>query len=493
MKFSLPPRSSAEPIRSSGDSVVRDQADRQAASGGLEPSQAQWRKLAGDSIRQSLALPERVAQKKAPEQQARSSSTNTAANMRQPSARANDVNEDAGTHGRSIVVLGSYEEGSGQGGSSENDGDRDDSRGDQHLNTIAYGEVHASPTQNGQGANQTVLVGMQPPLQSEPRSMVTIANGGNNDNSIVRDQTDRQAVSVGQEASQMQWRELARDSARQSLPLPERVAQKKAPEQQARSSSAHAATNLCQSSGRAMEADQDIGAHGRSIVVVGSREEGSGQGGSSENDADHDGHRNDQHLNTNTIANGESHALSMQSGPNGYQVVVAGANAPQRSEPHSVVSTTNGGNHKLHGSRRAHLHSESVAILIEELLSLNVSGIHKQPRLSESKGPQAVPKANAREKRRIQQAFAVTDGITIIAMRTSQNNPDQHQSRSLLDALVDLLYLLIDLLNPVVDLIDPVARRAAWSQLSQLAFMTPYAAKLRTTCETAMSLLDESA
>jgi hypothetical protein len=306
----------------------------------------------------------------------------------------------------------------------------------------------------------------------------------------VRDQVDRAALAGVVDLPQTQWRKLAGDTIRQSLALPERITQKKAPEQQTRSSSGQVAAYTRQPATHATEVSGDVGADGRYIVVAGAREDPSGRNGSGQKDGDHQDSSSDQPPCIGT--HDEAHVLPLQS-PSGTHQSCAGAPATQRSEPRSVTTTVTGINNKVHSSARVHLHSESVAVLIEELLSLGVSGTHQQKRLSENTRPQAVPKANTREKRRIQQAFAVADGITIIAVRTSQNNPDQHQSRSLLDALVDLLYLLIDLLNPVVDLIDPVARRAAWSQLSQLAFMTPYAGKLRTACETAMSLLDESA
>jgi hypothetical protein len=306
----------------------------------------------------------------------------------------------------------------------------------------------------------------------------------------VRDQIDREALAGGAELPQTQWRKLASDTIRQSLALPERITQKKAPEQQTRSSSGQVLAYTRQLATRASEVGGDVGADGRYIVVAGAREDPSDRNGSGEKDGDHQDSRSDQPPCTST--HDETHVLPLQSPPSADQSC-AGTPVAQLSKPRSVTTTVTGINNKVHSSARVHLHSESVTVLIEELLSLSGSGIHQICRLSESRGPQAIPKANTREKRRIQQAFAVADGIAIIAVRTSQNNPDQHQSRSLLDALVDLLYLLIDLLNPVIDLIDPVARRAAWSQLSQLAFMTPYAGKLRTTCETAMSLLDESA
>lgn len=319
-----------------------------------------------------------------------------------------------------------------------------------------------------------------------PRPSIEPMRCGNDGD--VRDQIDRQALAGEVELPQTQWRKLAGDTIRQSLALPERIAQKKAPEQQTRSSNIPVAAYTRQLATRASEIDGDIGTDGRNIVVAGAREDPSNQSGSSEHDGDHQD-SGDQP--TSIIAHGEAHVPPLQSPPRANQAS-AGVPATQRSEPRSIATIAVGINNKVHSAPRVHLHSESVAILIEELLSLSVSGTHQQQRLSDSGRPQAAPKATAREKRRIQQAFAVADGITIIAVRTSQNNPDQHQSRSLLDALVDLLYLLIDLLNPVVDLIDPVARRAAWSQLSQLAFMTPYAGKIRTTCETAMSLLDEN-
>ncbi len=307
----------------------------------------------------------------------------------------------------------------------------------------------------------------------------------------VRDQIDRQGLAGGAELPQAQWRKLAGDTIRQSLAPPERATQKKTPEQQARFSSTPVAAYTRQLSVNASKGDADIGANGQYVVVAGAREDPSNQSGSSEHEGDHQDSQSDQ--SPGIGARGDTTHEPPPSNPPSTNQTSAGAPATQRAEPRSITVVASGTNNKAHSSSRVHLHSESVAILIEELLSLSVPDTHQPIRLSENKRPQALPKASTREKRRIQQAFAVADGITIIAVRTSKNDPDQHQSRSLLDALVDLLYLLIDLLNPVVDLIDPVARRTAWSQLSQLAFMTPYAGKLRATCEAAKSLLDEKA
>ncbi len=298
------------------------------------------------------------------------------------------------------------------------------------------------------------------------------------------------------ESSQASWRKMTGDCIKQSLGLPERACPKRNQELRSGISNALIAANKGSPLVRA-----DCGGEGNGIesggnqAGVGRCDERSGEGGSGGNDGQREDSQggNQSHVNARKDAPlvEVSSVNAADSNADAAQVICEGASAVQAHRVRAELSIAIGKRCKLSATQPAHLQSESVAVLIEELLRVAPADVSKPLPLSHSGRPQSQSRANAGARRRIQQALVVADGIVIIATRTSQNDPEQNRQRSLLDALVDLLYMLIDLLNPVVDLMDTAARRAAWSQLKQLAFLTPYAGKLRVACDSAISLLGE--
>lgn len=303
----------------------------------------------------------------------------------------------------------------------------------------------------------------------------------------VGEQADQQARADVAAPTEANWRAVARDSIKQSLATPERTAQKKASEQQAKSSSFPAVRPKPAPQLKKMEETENINTEGQHIVAVSQYNGGSGQNSSGGQDDEREDSQSGYHHALNQ--HGEAPFAEVDGSAEAAQV---DADPAQQFDPRTVLARAFSSSGLAPAPQRVHIHADSAATLIEALLADRASHINLPTRLSQSKAPLAQPKANARERRRIQQAFAVTDSITIIAIRTAENNPDQYQSRSLFDALIDLLCLLIDLLAPVAELVDPAARRAAWLQLSQLAFMTSYTGKLKITCEKAMSMLEEN-
>jgi hypothetical protein len=286
-----------------------------------------------------------------------------------------------------------------------------------------------------------------------------------------------------QQSPQDQYRQITSDVIRQSLLQPERAPQKRIPHQGARSSDSISALRSLNAISAGGDVDASTNQKSQRGAPVPLEESHTGQHDSGQND---DGDEPRRELVSTTREIGETCASYVET------ICItndeeSGAARPSLAILRSPAATVQ----KVPKLCSPGLRSQSGAVLVEELLNTYVQSLDTPPRFSQNRSHLALPKAGLKEKRRIQKAFAVTDSIIIIAVRISQNNSDQHQTRSLLDALIDLLYLLVDLLNPVMNLIDPIAKRAARAQLVQLAFMTPCIGRLRIACDAAASLFDD--
>jgi hypothetical protein len=286
-----------------------------------------------------------------------------------------------------------------------------------------------------------------------------------------------------QQSPQDQYRQAASDVIRQSLLRPERTPQKRSPHQGARSSDSISALRSLNAISAGGDVDANTNQKSLREAPALLKKNHMGQHDSGQND---DGDERRRELFSTTRELDETSASYVET-----KSITDDRESSESQSTHAILRLTAPAIKKGLEPQGPGLRSESSAVLIDELLNTYVKSVDALPRFSKNRSQLAVSKAGAKEKRRIQQAFAVTDNINIIAVRISQNNSDQHQTRSLLDALVDLLYLLVDLLNPVINLIDPAAKRAARAQLAQLAFMTPYFGRLKVACEAATSLFDD--
>jgi hypothetical protein len=286
-----------------------------------------------------------------------------------------------------------------------------------------------------------------------------------------------------QQSPQDQYRQAASDVIRQSLLQPERAPQKRIPHQGARSSDSISALRSLNAISAGGDVDANTNQKSQRGAPVPLEESHTGQHDSGQND---DGDEPRRELVSTT------HELDETSASYVETKSITGDRESSESQPtHAILRLSTPDIKKGLAPQGPSLRSESAAVLIEELLNTYVKSVDALPRFSKNRSQLAVSKAGAKEKRRIQQAFAVNDSINIIAVRISQSSSDQHQTRSLLDALIDLLYLLVDLLNPVMSLIDPTAKRAARAQLVQIAFMTPYFGRLKVACDAATSLFND--
>jgi hypothetical protein len=459
MKVSIP-RPVSVPLPAYGEETgVQNLSASERHEGNPGPLQASWRKMTGDSIKQSLGLPERAYPRSNQELRSGAPQVLVAANKGSLSVRADGIGEGVGIEGGYTGAgVGRRDERSGDGSSGGNDGQREDT----------------------QGGNQSHVNARR----DSPAVDVSAVNAA--------DSNADAAPVIYEDAHAVKSRWVR---AELSIPM---GTTGKVSAQESRSGTSHALVAASTGSplARANDSGDGLRVEGRRTGAgVGRRDERSGDGSSGGND----GQREDSQSGNQSHVNGriDTPAVNVpavkgaDSDADAAQVICEGAYAVQSHRVRAELSIAIGTRYKLPATKRAHLQSESVAVLIEELLRVSPADVNKPLPLSHSTRPQSLPRANAAARRRIQQALAVTDGIVIIATRTSQNDPEQHRQRSLLDALVDLLYMLVDLLNPVVDLMDTAARQAAWSQLKQLAFLTPYTGKLRGACDSAISLLGE--
>jgi hypothetical protein len=307
--------------------------------------------------------------------------------------------------------------------------------------------------------------------------------GKTNTEKSTRTPADQLHPEPAQQSPQDQYRQVTSEVIRQSLLQPERAPQKRTPHQSARSNESLSALRSLRAIPGGGATDENANPESQRNAPVLLEANHTDQHGSGQND---DGDELIRELVSTTREIGETCASYVET------ICItndeeSGAARPSLAILRSPAATVQ----KVPKLCSPGLRSQSGAVLVEELLNTYVQSLDTPPRFSQNRSHLALPKAGLKEKRRIQKAFAVTDSINIVAVRISQNNSNQHQTRSLLDALIDLLYLLVDLLSPVMNLIDPAAKRTARAQLVQLAFMTPYFGRLKVACEAAASLFDD--
>ncbi len=267
-----------------------------------------------------------------------------------------------------------------------------------------------------------------------------------------------------------------------------RLLSKSAPAPEKSREPAHTRTRLANASSSEESA---IGnAEDQRVIVSGSKGDGSGQQSSEQDDGGQDEQRGGSHSSKNlqrgekTITAGNKSAVRALEAPAASVKQAIGSKA---QHPFAVQLTSN-------PAQKANFRSASVAVLIKSLLHESASDAATSARQSlRSKAPLTGPKAGPKERRRIRQALEVADCIVMIGNRACSGDPDKHPGESVIDALIDLLFLLIDLLTPVIDLIDPSTRQSALRQLGFLADKTRQFGTLSTAFDSTMSLLEERA
>jgi hypothetical protein len=290
------------------------------------------------------------------------------------------------------------------------------------------------------------------------------------------------------EPSPAQWCKLTGDTIKQQLSAMPRLLSKNVPAPEKSKESAHTRTrsaNTSSSEESAIGNPED-----QRVVVSGSKGDGSGQHSSDQDDGGQDEQRGGSHSSKNlqrdekTFTTGNKPAVRALEAPAASVKQVIGTKA---HHPFAVQLKPN-------PAQKANFRSASVAVLIKSLLHESASDAATSAGQSlRGKAHLTGPKAGPKERRRIRQALEVADCIVMIGNRACSGDSDKHPGESVIDALIDLLFLLIDLLTPVIDLIDPSTRQAALSQLSFLADKTRQFDALSTAFNSTMSLFEDSA